>query len=53
LNIIDALHSRDFLAPLFRDPATWAAWEIRVNPILVTKMLKDIRPDKIYFFSTQ
>jgi hypothetical protein len=28
LNIIDALHSRDVFAPLFRDPATWHSWEV-------------------------
>jgi hypothetical protein len=28
LNIIDALHSRDVFAPLFRDPATWRSGEV-------------------------
>jgi hypothetical protein len=28
VNIIDALHSRDVFAPLFRDPATWRPWEV-------------------------
>jgi hypothetical protein len=28
VTIIDALHRREIFAPLFRDPATWRAWEV-------------------------
>jgi hypothetical protein len=28
MNIIDALHSKDVFAPLFKKPETWHAWEV-------------------------